>query len=221
MNIEESEQNKQPPSPRQPNFWKILSVVFGILFLAMVGVYIWGNFGTIKQCIVPPSPINGLAQECPKGSPMRCTADLREMCSPDNKEKKTVPSDCSCGEDTGTLIAKGWKDCVKNNQSAQQFSGTVKTGAQLREIKSYCPEGLYLVADEGSYLVEQTTILQLRLLSESGDKLLSDQKYINKKVRVIGKYPAQQFFCEALICGCDDYILVEQIDIIVGADSAY
>ena len=108
---------------------------------------------------------------------------------------------------------------VKITPDVREFKGTVKTGAQLGEVKSYCPQGLYLVADEGSYLVEQTTILQLRVPGESGDKLLSDQKYINKKVRVIGKYPAQQFFCEALICGCDDYILLERIDIVDGGNT--
>ncbi|MBI5192538.1 MAG: hypothetical protein HZA08_03725 [Nitrospirae bacterium] len=96
------------------------------------------------------------------------------------------------------------------------FRGTVKTGAQLGEVRQYCPQGLYLVASEGSYLVNQTTMLQLRISDEKTGtkiKMLSDQKYIGKKVEVVGKYPAQEVFCEALICDCDSYILVRDIRI--------
>lgn len=93
------------------------------------------------------------------------------------------------------------------------FIGTIKTGASLGEIKSYCPEGFYLVADEGTYLVGQTPMLQLRLADETdGTKMFSDQKYVGKKVKIAGKYPAQEAFCEALLCQCDDYLLVEDIN---------
>ena len=92
-----------------------------------------------------------------------------------------------------------------------RFIGTVQTGAQIEE-KNYCPNGLYLVADEGTYLVNQTKILLLRLLSQpDGTIMLSDQKYLGKKVEVVGKYPVQENFCEALMCDCEDYILVERI----------
>ncbi|MBM3283145.1 hypothetical protein FJY90_02730 [Candidatus Gottesmanbacteria bacterium] len=95
------------------------------------------------------------------------------------------------------------------------FVGIIKTGAQLGEVKSYCSNGLYLIADEGSYLVNQTKMLLLRLPSQpDGTKMLSDQKYVGKKVEVVGKYPAQESFCEALICECEDYILVDQINIV-------
>lgn len=96
------------------------------------------------------------------------------------------------------------------------FRGTVKTGAQLGEVRQYCPQGLYLVASEGSYLVNQTTMLQLRISDEingTKTKMLTDQKYIGKKVEVAGKYPAQEVFCQALICECDSYILVRDIRI--------
>ena len=95
-----------------------------------------------------------------------------------------------------------------------KFTGTIKTGEQLGEIKSYCPDGLYLVADEGSYLVNQTRMLLLQARVNSDDiKMLSDQKYVGKRVNVTGKYPAQEVFCEALTCACEDYILVERIEI--------
>ncbi len=93
------------------------------------------------------------------------------------------------------------------------FSGVVRRGADLGEVKAYCSEGLYLVADEG-FLVDQTRILLLRVRSTSSQAaMLSDQQYIDKNVEVLGKYPAQQYFCEALICACEDYILVERINI--------
>ena len=94
------------------------------------------------------------------------------------------------------------------------FTGTVNTGSQL-EVKSYCPEGLYLVADEGTYLLDQTTMLHLRLSSEpDGTKMLSDQEYVGRKVEIVGKYPPQANLCEALTCECEDYILVEGIEVI-------
>lgn len=96
------------------------------------------------------------------------------------------------------------------------LTGIVKTGEQLAEEKSYCASGLYLVADEGGELVAGTgvKILLLRLPDETGETvMLSDRKYVGKKIEVTGKYPAQQVFCEALTCGCEDYILVDQINI--------
>ena len=94
------------------------------------------------------------------------------------------------------------------------FVGTVLTGAQRGEVINYCPNGLYLVADEGTYLVNQTQMLQLRLPNQpDGTKMLSDQKYIGKRVEVVGKYPTQENFCQAFMCECDDYILVDYINI--------
>ncbi|MBI4009149.1 hypothetical protein HY357_02865 [Candidatus Roizmanbacteria bacterium] len=94
------------------------------------------------------------------------------------------------------------------------FTGTVKTGSQLGEQKSYCPEGLYLLADQGTYLTGQTTTLQLQASPDKADLNTSSLKnFIGKRVKVSGKYPAQEVFCEALICQCDDYILVESIDV--------
>jgi len=103
--------------------------------------------------------------------------------------------------------------CASKPDDQKTFAGTVMTGAQLGEVKNYCAEGLYLVAAEG-YLVDQTQMLLLRA-SDGGDgpSMLSDPQYVGKKVEVIGKYPAQEVFCEALMCACEDYILVEQIQI--------
>jgi len=100
--------------------------------------------------------------------------------------------------------------------SNTSFIGTVKTGAQLGEVKSYCSNGLYLVADEDKDLIVDTgtRMLLLRLPGEPGEsEMLSDQKYVGKRVEVVGKYPAQEAFCEALVCNCEDYILVDRINI--------
>jgi len=104
--------------------------------------------------------------------------------------------------------------CSSETSNQMTFTGSVMTGAQLGEVKNYCAEGLYLVADEG-YLVDQTQMLLLRIPDEvNGTRMLSDQQYAGKKVKVTGKYPGQEVFCEALMCACEDYILVEQIQII-------
>ena len=104
---------------------------------------------------------------------------------------------------------------TKSIDKVSRFTGSVQTGTQLGEVKSHCSNGLYLVADEGTYLADQTTMLQLHLPKElDGTKMLSDQQYVGKLVEVVGKYPAQEIFCEALICECEDYILVDRINIV-------
>jgi len=103
--------------------------------------------------------------------------------------------------------------CADKSAGQKTFTGTVRTGAELGEVKNFCAEGLYLVADDG-YLVDQTQMLLLKV-SDGADEssMLSDQQYVGKKVEVIGKYPAQEVFCDALMCACEDYILVDQIQI--------
>lgn len=103
---------------------------------------------------------------------------------------------------------------VNNTRQVSRFTGSVKTGAQ-KENKNYCPNGLYLVAQEGTYLTGQTTSLLLRVpVKPDGTKMVSDQKYVDKKVEVVGTYPAQEYFCEAFMCDCEDYILVDTVRIL-------
>jgi hypothetical protein len=101
--------------------------------------------------------------------------------------------------------------CANKSADQKTFTGTVMTGAQLGEVKNFCAEGLYLVADDG-YLIEQTQMLLLKV-SDGADasSMFSDQQYVGKKVEVTGLYPAQEVFCEALTCACEDHILVDQI----------
>ncbi len=91
------------------------------------------------------------------------------------------------------------------------FTGTVRTGAELGEVKGYCAEGLYLVAEEG-FLVGQTSMLLLRRADPAGLRpLLATPQLVGQRVQVVGRYPAQEGFCEALTCECEDYILVDEI----------
>src|SRR5688572_31447389 len=101
--------------------------------------------------------------------------------------------------------------CANKSADQKTFTGTVMTGAQLGEVKNFCAEGLYLVAEDG-YLIDQTQMLLLKV-SDGADasSMFSDQQYVGKKVEVTGKYPAQEVFCEALTCACEDHILVDQI----------
>jgi len=101
--------------------------------------------------------------------------------------------------------------CANKSADQKTFTGTVMTGAQLGEVKNFCAEGLYLVADDG-YLIDQTQMLLLKVSDGSdASSMFSDQQYVGKKVKVTGKYPAQEVFCEALMCACEDHILVDQI----------
>ena len=103
---------------------------------------------------------------------------------------------------------------VASASDRQTFTGTVMTGAQIGKAKDYCAEGLYLVAEEG-YLVDQTQMLLLRIPAvENEPQMLADAAYVGEKVQVNGIYPAQTAFCRALLCACEDYILVQQIEII-------
>ncbi len=86
------------------------------------------------------------------------------------------------------------------------FMGIVRTGAELGEGKSYCTQGLYLVPDGADKL------LLLQVSGPAGEAaVLSDSQFAGQRVIVTGRYPAQEFSCEALLCECEDYILVTQI----------
>lgn len=105
--------------------------------------------------------------------------------------------------------------CSAKTNDQLIFKGTVMTGAQLGDVKSHCSEGLYLVANEGEYLIDQTAMLLLRIPNGANQtQMLSDQQYVGKKVEVVGIYPAREVSCEALTCDCEDFILVNQIQVV-------
>jgi hypothetical protein len=84
------------------------------------------------------------------------------------------------------------------------YYGVLRTGAELGESKSYCTEGYYLVGDLGTLLLRT---------DEGRDvpSLFADARFLGKAITVTGLYPAQEFFCEALLCECEPYILVESV----------
>jgi hypothetical protein len=79
--------------------------------------------------------------------------------------------------------------------------GVIKTGLSVG--MDHCSEGFYLS--------DATGIIQLRVKFEEVINLFSDKDVLDKHVEVEGKYPIQEVFCEALICECDDFMLVDKI----------
>jgi hypothetical protein len=90
--------------------------------------------------------------------------------------------------------------------ATKTFTEVVKTGTQAGV--NHCKEGLYI--NGGS-----TGNIQIREKDQGRySKMLDDKKYIGKKVEIIGKFPGQEMMCKALICDCDQYILIDSIKII-------
>lgn len=156
-------------------------------------------FGIQYQRLLTSPPTNNITPNKPEG--VACTMEAK-IC-PDGTAVGRIPPCCE------------FAPCPPSNNTINKtMKGTVKSGAQL-ENKAYCSAGLYLVADEGTYLINQAKELQLRLPdSLNYSKMFTDQSYLDKKVTVVGRYPTQEGFCEALICECEDYILVESIEVL-------
>lgn len=91
------------------------------------------------------------------------------------------------------------------------FRGILRAGADLGEVKRHCAQGLYLVAREGTYLDGQTTMLLLRVAGDDGPPMFEDRRYLNQSVVVTGRHPVDPVSCGALICGCEDYLLLGSI----------
>ena len=70
---------------------------------------------------------------------------------------------------------------------------------------------MYLVADEGTYLTHQTTMLLLRVRDDGEQPMYADRQFLNRKVEVAGRHLANQVYCEALICGCEEFMILESI----------
>lgn len=103
---------------------------------------------------------------------------------------------------------------TKNIPTTSTFYGTIKTGEQLGEVKNYCKDGYYLVADEGQYIADEMPMLLLLVSStdlSQPNQMFSDPSLLNRKVEVSGKYPAKEAFCLALMCQCEPSILIQNI----------
>lgn len=86
--------------------------------------------------------------------------------------------------------------------------GTVRLGEQLGI--DHCKEGVYLdVADDNPF-----PLIQLR---DADGKTFGNDfllQYMNKNVEVAALYDANKVQCQALICACDDYVLLQEIRIV-------
>jgi hypothetical protein len=104
-----------------------------------------------------------------------------------------------------------------NNQpspapTTRTLTGTLKLGQELPD--EICEPGLYLEALPGKVLNKYgKTALLLRAPGDktTGNPMFTDNTYLNQTVNISGIYPAQQEFCAALLCDCEDYILVHDI----------
>lgn len=91
----------------------------------------------------------------------------------------------------------------------EQFTGIVYTGASQGQVKKHCSTGLYLALDPGSKMNAQQTLLLLR---DAKGEMITDQSYVGKRVTITGTYPDENAMrCEALICGCEEYLLADTI----------
>lgn len=89
----------------------------------------------------------------------------------------------------------------------KKVSGKVATGIEAG--RSYCSEGIYLMDDTGVIMltVESTTSNDINL------RVYLSKEYLGKNVTIVGVYPTQEGSCEALICQCEDYLIVKSIEI--------
>jgi hypothetical protein len=91
-----------------------------------------------------------------------------------------------------------------------EFEGTLMLGSSI-ETKSYCSEGIYIVAKDEEYFRNDSKMLLLKTPAGEQNALYSDTTYLDQSVKVTGVYPAQEMFCQALMCDCEDYILVTDV----------
>lgn len=88
-------------------------------------------------------------------------------------------------------------NAVRNLQKKVTFEAKVTVGAD--NGNDYCLDGLYVAYMDKTLLLKNT------------NGMITDKNYINKQVTIEGTYPVQESFCAALLCDCDDYVLVEKI----------
>ena len=108
------------------------------------------------------------------------------------------------------LIAGAFYFSSKGAQPGTQtlvLTGTVRLGEQVGI--DYCKEGVYLdVAND------QFSVIQLRKSDGSmdfGNEFLL--QYLGKNVQATVKYDPNKVQCQALICSCDDYALLQEIKV--------
>ena len=93
-----------------------------------------------------------------------------------------------------------------------EATGIVSAGADID--RDYCAEGLYLEPNEDSLPL----VLMREMPSEDStpEMLSADEysEYIGENVAVSGYYTPVKAMCQALMCDCEDFMLVKQIEVI-------
>jgi len=110
----------------------------------------------------------------------------------------------------GLALLAGCRAGPSDIDDSDVFTGTLRSGAELGEVKAHCANGLYLVADEGTYLADQTTMLLLRTLG-SDEPMYADSALLGRRIRVTAARGPDRPACDALVCGCEDFLLVGDV----------
>ena len=87
---------------------------FGLveIIIAVAIIAVLGGGGLYLRWVKTQKSIQNFIKPCSTEEKGICTKDIVMMCSQDGKEKKGVPSSCTCGGgDSRELFAKGWKIC--------------------------------------------------------------------------------------------------------------
>lgn len=116
-------------------------------------------------------------------------------------------------EKSGGLILESYpRQCKINDQSfveeiiesvtTDEYIGIIKLGSELDSKSEYCPNGFYLVSNN-----LPLGLKEINLKSNSLDL----SQFLNREIKLSGKYTKDKAMCLALICECEDYL--EIIDI--------
>ncbi len=137
-----------------------------------------------------------------------------------------------------SLVRDKWPDLTQSSPIKTPLSapkgmtvirGVVFTGAQIQGDDAYCAEGLYIRVDEAIVPEDMNSITSgsmIALRTKGGGtaqfpealKPYSDTSVVNATVTVVGVYPAREVQCKALMCDCDDAIIVDNLTVEVPAN---
>jgi hypothetical protein len=91
-----------------------------------------------------------------------------------------------------------------SNPGTKSVVGTLVTGDIAQ--REFCTQGIYIQDSTGALMLRKPASG-----SQEQNLLFSDKTLLGKRVKVTGLYPAQDVACEALICDCENYILVDSV----------
>lgn len=92
------------------------------------------------------------------------------------------------------------------------LSGIILPGSDLAPPRDYCSDGQYLVSKDGRPLFNEKTAVQLR--NESGEAPIKNtNKYFKEEVFIEAVYEPDKAMCLALMCSCEDFVMVKKISL--------